>query len=295
MKEFYKLVTVDLAPLEKGTVEFTVVPNPFQQPKTYTLFFVFKNQGETFKVLEQKVEIISLLPEFKVEVKKSSDFFKVVNEVTVTNDGNVLNTQVVHVPVSFWQALFSSGGGTSQTINGQRYLVWEATLDGGESTSVSFVTNYRILFYILLIITLLALFYAYVRSAIVVSKKAVTTIRSGSEGLSEIKITLDVRNRSKNPLKEILVTDYVPGIAGVQETLELGTLRPKEIKHSKKKTIITWSLAELDAGEHRIITYKVRAKLHIVGPFSLPRATVEFKKGKRNKGKAYSNTFRLSN
>ena len=167
------------------------------------------------------------------------------------------------------------------------------TLDGGESTTVTYLTNYRILFYLLLISVAFLLFYALVRSPVVVNKKAVTTSNGGSGGLSEIKVTLDVRNRSKKPLKEIIVTDYVPGIAGVQETLELGTLKPREIKHLKKNTVVTWFLAELDSSEHRIITYKIRAKLHIVGTFSLPRASVEFKKSKRTKGKAYSNPFQL--
>ena len=293
MEEFVKEVAVDLPPMEQGTVEFTIIPNPFQQSKSYTLFFVFKNNGETFKVLEKKVEVISLLPEFKVDSEEETTFFNILNKVTITNDGNVLNTQIVYVPVSFIRSLFSTQGGTPKTINGQRYLAWEVTLDGGESTTVTYLTNYRILFYILLIGVIFLLFYALVRSPVVVNKKAVTTSSGGSGGLSEIKVTLDVRNRSKKPLKEIIVTDYVPGIAGVQETLELGTLKPREIKHLKKNTVVTWFLAELDSGEHRIITYKIRAKLHIVGTFSLPRASVEFKKSKRTKGKAYSNPFQL--
>jgi len=57
---------------------------------------------------------------------------------------------------------------------------------------------------------------------------------------------------------------------------------------------VIWSLAELDVHEHRLITYKIKAKLNIVGTFSLPRATVTFKKRGRKKGKAFSNVFRLS-
>src|SRR3989344_2972783 len=129
MEEFRKKVTIDLPPLEEGTVEFSIIPNPFQQPKSYTLFFVFKHKGETFKVLEKKVEIISLVPEFKVGTAEEKNFFNILNKVTITNDGNVLNTQIVYVPVSFIKSLFSSDGGTSKTINGQRYLAWEVTLD----------------------------------------------------------------------------------------------------------------------------------------------------------------------
>ena len=84
-----------------------------------------------------------------------------------------------------------------------------------------------------------------------------------------------------------------PSMSNVERSLDLGTLRPKEINHGKHGTKVTWSLVELDAHEHRIITYKVRAKLNILGTFSLPRAGVEYGKGKRGKGKAYSNIFRV--
>ena len=110
----------------------------------------------------------------------------------------------------------------------------------------------------------------------------------------EIKITLEVKNKSKKPVKNIDITDLVPGIANVEKGLDLGTLGPKEVRHTKKGTKVVWSLAELDAHEHRLITYKVRAKLNIVGTFILPRATVEYSKRGKKRAKAYSNIFRLS-
>ena len=59
-------------------------------------------------------------------------------------------------------------------------------------------------------------------------------------------------------------------------------------------TKVTWSLAELDSHEQRLISYKIKAKLNILGTFSLPRATVEFKRKKGSRlSKAYSNVFRL--
>ena len=58
---------------------------------------------------------------------------------------------------------------------------------------------------------------------------------------------------------------------------------------------VIWALAELDSHEHRLITYKVKAKLNILGTFSLPRAVVEFhKKSGKKKSKAFSNVYRLN-
>jgi hypothetical protein len=295
MPEFVKELSVNLPPLEKKTVEFTISPNKYQQPKDYTLFFVFEKNGEVAKIIEQKVEILSLLPDFKTEVKGETIVLKTFNELIATNEGNVLNTQTVKHPISLWKSLITISNGKTQKIEGERYLTWEATLSPNESVALNFTTNYRILLYVLIVLIVGASFYFYVQSPLVISKEAITT-RDGEDQdtLSEIKITLEVKNKTTKPIKEINITDLVPGIANVEKSLELGTLRPKEVRHTKQGTKVIWSLAELDAHEHRLITYKVKAKLNIVGTFSLPRAIVDYKKGKKKIKKSYSNIFRLS-
>ena len=293
MSEFRKEVTIDLPPLEKKTVEFAITPNPFQQPKDYTLFFVFEYGDQTVKVIEQKVEVIPLLPRFDLEVSDEVVYWKTFSQLEVTNNGNVLNTQKVRYPVSFWQSLFTRSDAELIKDGKQRYLVWEATLQPNESISFPFVTNYRLLLYLAAAITLLTTFYLYVRSSVFLTKKVLTT-KSDSEGaLSEIKVTIELLNKSHKKLKNISIVDLVPAIANVEKSLELGTLKPQEIKHTKKGTKVIWSLVELDSHEHRIITYKIRAKLNILGTFSLPRASVDYVTKRGKKMKAYSNIIRL--
>ncbi len=84
----------------------------------------------------------------------------------------------------------------------------------------------------------------------------------------------------------------MPGIANVEKEIEAGTLKPHEFRHTSRGTKVIWSLPELEPHEHRVINYKIKAKLNILGSFSLPRAVVEYSRGKR-KRKAYSNTFQL--
>lgn len=293
--EFRKEVTVDLPPLDKKTVEFAITPNAFQQPKEYILFFVLEREGQPFKVIEKRIEVLSLIPPFSKTVVDEAVFLKVFTELTVQNNGNVLNKQEVKHPVGLLGALFASGNIEIRSDDGQRYLVWEVELAPNESITLNYVINYRIIFYILLVIIIIGVFYWAVRSPIVISKKASTT-RGGSDGtLSQIKITMEVRNRSRKSLKEVVITDLVPAIANVERSLELGTLKPNDIKHTKRGTKVTWKLAELDGLEHRMITYKVKAKLNILGTFSLPRAEVQYGKRKGKHGKAYSNIFRLRN
>ncbi|MBI4147366.1 hypothetical protein HY494_01800 [Candidatus Woesearchaeota archaeon] len=290
--EFQKEVFVELPPQGKKTVEFSIVPNPYTQPKEYTLFFVFESKGEAVKVIEQKIEVLSLLPPFEVTPAEERVYLKKFRTLTVKNTGNVDNTQIVKDPVSLWMLPIIRSEGKSEVIDGQRYLTWEVKLGSSESINIPVVINYRIFVYALLALLLFAGFYWYVQSPVSLTKTAVTT--RGDEGtLSEIKITLELRNHSKKPIKNVAVTDIVPSIANVDKSLELGTLKPQETKYSKNGTKVIWSLAELDAHEHRLITYKIKAKLNILGTFSLPRAETEFERKKGQRRKAYSNIFRI--
>lgn len=294
MPEFVKEVVVDLQPLEKKTVEFAVEPNDFQQPGDYVLFFVFERAGETVKIIEKRVEIVSLMSEFTVDVSKEERFLKIFRTLTITNGGNIRNTQTVKLPATFLESLFTGGGADVKSESGNRYLTWEKTLNPNETTTLTAVTNYRIPVYVLIIILLFAGFYFIVQSPLSIRKTAVTVSSGEGGALSEIKVTLEVANRSKKPVKEISVIDVIPGIANIEKNLDVGTLKPREVKHSKIGAKVFWSLAELDAHEQRLITYNIKAKLNILGTFSLPRAAVEFKKKSGRKGKAYSNVFRIS-
>ncbi len=290
--EFQKEVEVELPPQGKKTVEFSILPNPYTQPKEYTLFFVFESKGEAVKVVEQKMEILSSLPPFEVTPAEEMSYLKKSRTLTVRNTGNVRNTQQVKDPVSLWMLPIIRSDGKTEVIDGERYLTWKAELGPNESVNIPVIINYRILVYVLIALLSMGGFYWYAQSPLSLQKTAVTA--RGDEGtLSEIKITLELKNHSSKPIKNVTVTDIVPSIANVDKSLELGTLKPQETKHAKNGTKVIWSLAELDAHEHRLITYKIKAKLNILGTFSLPRAETEFERKKGQRRKAYSNIFRI--
>lgn len=283
---------IDLAPLESKTLEFTIEMDPFQQPKDYLLFVSFEIYDETVKVVEESFEVVSLETPFSYEIEEETIFLKKFQSFVVENDGNSENTQRFKYPVSSFQALFIESDGEIVKENGKSYLAWDLELEPGESTIVKATYNYRLLFYLGIFFVAFLIFYFFVRSPIAVRKGVVTT--EGREGaLNEVKIALDVKNKSNKPVNDITITDTIPGIANLEKSLDLGTLKPQQVLNTKQGTRIVWHLAELEAKEHRIITYKIRTKLNVLGTFKLPRAVVEFNK-KRGKGKkAYSNVFRL--
>lgn len=293
MPEFVQEQTVHLSPRQEKAVEFRIIPNKFQPPREYSLFFVLERMGQLIKIVEKKIEILPVTVPFAVERTDNQVLLKKSTTLLVSNQGNVRDTQAVTIPISFWQSLFTSGDAAIEWEQGQRVLVWEETLDPAGSVTLNYTTNYRMQFYILIIIIVLGAFYLYARSPVEL-KKSATTAQSGEEGtLSEVKITLEAKNKSGKPMKNVIITDLIPSIANLEKGLELGTIKPTDVKHTHKGAKVSWSLAELDAQEHRLITYKIKAKLNILGTFSLPRGTMEYKTPRGRKRKAYSNIFRL--
>jgi hypothetical protein len=292
MPEFAQETQVDIPPLGEKTVEFTVIPNPTQQPKKYVLFFVFEHDGQTVNILEKKVEIMPFTPAFIVNVAEDRLFMKRIKHIHVRNEGNVRNAQQVRIPLRFVESLFTSPWGKRVTIDGMRYQVWEVILSPGEEVVLESQVNYRLPFYIIIGLLLLSVLYFSFRSPIAVTKSVLGVQRS--EGtITELKVTLNVRNLTGRAFTNVRVIDKLPGIAHIERALEVGTVKPTKVLHSKRGTQVQWLLPELDPHEERLITYKLKSRLNIVGTLRLPRAIVEFKKGKKQ-WKSYSNTFSVS-
>ncbi len=285
-------LVVALPPLETKTLSFTATVDPFEQPKEYYVFFRFMQGEELVKVVEEKVEVVSVASPFSYEVTEETVYLKKYQTFVLENDGNVENSQAFLYPVHPLSTLFLNTDAKVVGLDGKQYLSWDVSLAPGESTSVSVVYNYRLLLYLALFVFLFVLFYLLVRSPVLLHKAAVTS--TGKEGaLHEIKIALEVKNRSKKVVKHLKVMDFIPGIADLDKRLELGTLKPDKVVSGKKGTKVIWKIAELDPLEHRIITYKVRTKLNVLGTFKLPRAEAEFSKKPGKHKKAYSNILRL--
>ncbi len=294
LEAFNHEVTIDLPSLSKKTVEFTVELGQFAQPKEYVLTFEFIKDGKVAKVVEQKVTVATVASPFEVVASSETVWGRKLGQLTVTNKGNVRNEQQVLYPVS-WFASWLVEDGTPIVVSedGSRNMAFTLSLSPAESTTVSYVLNYRWAMYGLIFLVLLVGFIWFIQSSLKMTKKAVTTQTDEDGALAELKVTIEIENKTDKPVRHITVTDTVPGIVSVEKISEMGTLRPQEIRHQGGKTKIVWLISELDAREDRLITYKVRSKLNILGALRLPRAQAEFKQGKGMRRKAYSNSFTI--
>ncbi len=202
-------------------------------------------------------------------------FLKSITTMTKKNEGNVKTTQRIVVESSFLQNIFTSTQPESKTRRGD--LVWDVTLQPGEEYTITIERNYRPLFYGFIIVVLaVILIYFYIERSVVIKKRLFMT-KSSTEGIHEIKILLIIRNGSKQQLQNVKVYDVLPNI--IQPLYEFGTLKPHHTQQGTRGKRFVWELGSLEPGEERVLTYRVKAKLHLAEGALLPPATLQYQKG----------------
>ena len=231
--------------------------------------------------------------QIKQDVKERSFFFKNTKDVVITNNGNVKNTAVVSVPTSLIKSLFVSATLPYQTIvkDGERVLLWNIPLSSDESATFTYTENYRILILLVLLALAGGISYFILRSPVVSIKEAVAIAHP--EGISDIKVRIFIKNRSSRIIQGIRVTDKVPSLAEVVKSDSMGTIAPTKVAVSEKQgTLLRWDLEVLEPYEERVITYKIKSKLKIIGRMKLPNAKIHYVHNSKERV-VYSNNIEL--
>ncbi len=214
---------------------------------------------------------------------------------TLTNTGNTKKSTEFTLKTAFLKSWFTTSDPVSKKITRDdgSYDSWDISLDVGESTTIRVTTNYRPLWIVFFILFISIGSYYVFRSPLVVRKSAVV-IAAKEGGMSELKVLIEVCNRSSKPVKMVEVMDKVPHIASMEKDFEVGTIRPsKVIPLPNKGTLIKWHFDELDSGEERVISYKIQSKLSILGQMRLPVAVTKFVTHYNNHRKTKSNISQI--
>ncbi|MBN2567592.1 hypothetical protein JXB02_05930 [Candidatus Woesearchaeota archaeon] len=276
-----KTATIPLGPYEEKIYKFVATFHPYEEPRQDTITLrVYTLAGN--KTFETRVDpityAISPYSTFVKDSRREESFLKSIETVSIQNDGNIRNQEDIMLPTSFFARLFTSSYPEATVVkeDGERFLSWQVPLDPQKSASIRVVVNYRPLFVIGLLLALGIVGYYLLRPKVIIRKNA-THIATKEGGISELKVILLVRSRTKHPIDELKVLDKVPSIAEISEEHQLGTLRPAKVVYNEKKgTVVKYELATLEPYEERIITYKIKSKLSILGGMRLPRAIVKY-------------------
>jgi len=281
-----------LSPLESLTEEFKVKYDDLQKPvkDRITVDVSIPSKNVTFDRIVKDIEIQSYST-LEDQQSQQHAFLKRTRTYSVKNIGNVDKETTIKENSNWFRLLFSSFTlkPTITKDKDMRVVSWALTLAPMESYSVSVTENYRPLFLLLIIVLVVVILYFILRSPVIV-KKDVTRLGTAAEDMSEFKVLLHIKNRTGRIIDNVKIIDKIPYIAELKKEFGIGTLHPQKIvKQEKKGTIVTWQLPSLECYEERIITYKLRSRLKIIGEMRLPPTLVRYKSRKGGSRKSYSN------
>ncbi|OIO66756.1 hypothetical protein COY28_04560 [Candidatus Woesearchaeota archaeon CG_4_10_14_0_2_um_filter_57_5] len=264
-----------LAPLEQRTEQFRVSFDALEAPRKDQLTVVLFRDDEVLKTVRQQYEIIAY-SSLSREQQEESSLLGVVHHKTLTlrNDGNIARTETVALPASWFNRLFS-GASSGHIVKDNQY-VWSLELSPGQQVQLQVTTNYGLLVLMLVLAGAVIVLYYIYRSPLIAIKEASVDVHDERD-VSEMKILLFIKNRSGRQLPNVRVLDKVPHIAELTDEVIVGTLRPVKMSRSSDATIVEWVVPTVEPYEERIISYKIRSKLSIIGMFNLPPAMLKFK------------------
>ncbi|MFP4524149.1 MAG: hypothetical protein ACLFO2_02410 [Candidatus Woesearchaeota archaeon] len=253
--------------------------DPEQEPGTHVLEVevALPTDGTVIARDESTFEIKAYARLLTDRAMTEKGFLTSTETITLTNDGNEELTKEVTYEVGLWEDLFLTTSEEGVVVrDGERKIAWTVTLEPQETREIVVERNYYPLAAVILAIILAIIGYFVLRSPIVAVKEAHVTHKD-QEGMNEMKVRVFVKNRSKRQVNRLKVIDRVPRIAEFITSAHLGTLQPSKVTKSERRgTIARWEIDSLEPYEERIISYKIKSKLKIVGKMVLPPAKIKF-------------------
>lgn len=223
-------------------------------------------------------------------INTTSNWFKTTQTITMYNDGNEESVKEVSLRAPWYQRLFLSASEEYEvvTLDGGANIQFSQSVQAEEEIVITVDRNYRPLVILLLVAILATLAYFSFRSP-VIAKKKVYQLKQSGEGVSEMKIRLYIKNRSNNPVTDVSVTDYLPRITEYESLSDPGSVSPDKVSRTAKKgTILSWNFETLESQEERILSYKIKSNLGIVGNITLPKIKLNFRNSKNIQRTSYS-------
>jgi hypothetical protein len=238
--------------------------------------------GEVVKEYERAADISTVDLPYDVKENMTSSFLRSVFKYTVANPSNINKTEPFYLKTSYIDRIFSWTNPKAKISKEQGHnYKWDMAIVPGGSTTVIVTRSYRSLLYLVIALILFLLFYYAFKPDIIISKSASHLVRN-QFGVSEATIQLNVKNTSNYRLEKVVLTESLPTIIEYVPENQVGVLSPMSAKkHEFRGSTLFWHFEELAPKEERVLKFKVRVKIDIVGNFKMPETTAEFfKRGK---------------
>jgi len=285
---------IDLLGNEKVIKEFKFSIDPSASSGDYSVIATLTNKGSIIGKDSKKISLTQFSEVTEKTIKEEGLFSSTIT-VEKTNEGNSKAAGKTLFRLTSFQKIFSSYSVEPTEItneDGQYVYTWEFILEPKDSFVVSVKTSYSILFLsILILLAVIFLAHHFLSRKIIVTKK-VMEVKKSKDGISGMKILLHVKNKSSFTFTKLKIVDFLPKL--VAPSKDFGTISPTNVQRSASGAIrVIWDISKLERGEERVISYKIRSKLSIIGRFSLPSAVVEYRNKRGNLVRIHSNRLTL--
>ena len=202
-------------------------------------------------------------------------FLHTVRIITLTNNGNSVVNDFFDDQVSTVEGWFTTYSIDPNYNDELGTPTWTFSIGPEEQFVLEANEDYRPLVVGIIVLILLGLIVYYVFVRRVTIKKEAFKLKYSTDGISDFKVLLHLKNSSNKTIKDVSIVDVLPKL--IQPKTNFGTLQPNGIERGDKGIRMMWKIPELVSGEERIISYEVEAQFQVIGDITLPNAMVKYK------------------
>lgn len=267
---------VDLTKQSTQTVEFTASLKDISLQGNQD-FNIKVYQGD--KLLHDSTHNIFIGDyESSAELEDVENSFLITKTIiTKQNNGNTEKQEFYNLRLGSIEKLFTTFSPEPTSLeerNNNYYATWEFTIPPQSEYIITATTDYlRPVILLIILILLGCIIYNVLTSGITVKKKVLTL--KVKDKVSEVKVLLILKNKSKGVIKNVRVMDTVSDLS--EPPTEFSTMRPNIIKKGPAGTILIWDIPELVKGEERVLSYKVKSSVQIIGRAFMSQAICRYK------------------
>jgi hypothetical protein len=296
---FSKQIPIELGSQQEISFTEKFQLDPLSKPdnKTITLT-VLDDKDNPIPNSPYKFDL-EILPYSNIKKTESANhkWLKYSKTIYVKNEGNIDNHETIKVETNSFSSLFTSTNPKAivSNENGLKYYKWDISINPDGEFNIDITTNYRPIIYVILAIIIVTSLYYLLRSPIIVKKQAIN-INLHEGGISEMKLLIHIKNRTPNIYSNLIVGERIPKIADYIPTESMGNILPsKVLRHEQKGTMLKWKIDNLEAFEERIVIYKIKSKLTILGKFIIPATIIKYRDEANSEYVTHSNKLKITN
>ncbi len=243
-----------------------------------------KNEIISTKIINFKVKEINKISQ---EEKKIFNLLEIETVISYKNNGN--SNKDINLTSSFPKFLQYFFISEIKPINKKEIgssveFIWEIkNVQPNNDGEI----NYKILIWkiwvpliIIIFIVILSLKFIF---KVIVTKKTIFEDVENKD--SEIKVVIEIVNRTLTEIKDIVIKDKIPNIVSLIEKFD--TIKPT-IKNDSDNIELNWNIDSLRPTESKIVTYRIKPKMEIIGNVKLNPVKVNYKTISKSKKKISS-------